>query len=37
MGNQDWDQAEVQLLNLPRMAPKTRLNEIYADRVASYP
>lgn len=33
---QDWDQAELQLYNLQRMAPKTRLYQIYADRVTYY-
>ena len=33
--SQDWDQAEVALLNLSRLAPR-RLYEIYAERVAHY-
>jgi adenylate cyclase len=32
---QDWDQAEVMLLNLSRLAPR-KLYEIYAERVAHY-
>lgn len=30
---QDWDQAELQLMNLQRMAPDTALYRIYAERV----
>jgi adenylate cyclase len=33
---QDWDQAELQLLNLQRMSPKNRLYQIYADRIAYF-
>jgi adenylate cyclase len=33
---QDWDQAEVQLLNLQRMDPNSYLYRSYADRVAHY-
>ena len=33
--NQDWDQAEVALLNLSRMAP-CYLYEIYMERIAYY-
>jgi adenylate cyclase len=32
---QDWDQADVQLLNLLRMNPKKYLYQVYAERVAS--
>jgi adenylate cyclase len=32
---QNWDQADVQLLNLTRMNPKKYLYQLYADRVAS--
>ncbi|MDH4215273.1 MAG: adenylate/guanylate cyclase domain-containing protein [Gallionella sp.] len=30
---QDWDQAELQLMNLQRMSPETALYRIYAERV----
>ncbi len=30
---QDWDQAELQLMNLQRISPATRLYEIYIERV----
>ncbi len=30
---QDWDQAELQLMNLRRMSPDTALYGIYAERV----
>jgi len=33
--NQDWDQVEVALMNLSRLAPR-QLYEIYAERVAHY-
>jgi adenylate cyclase len=33
---QDWDQAELQLLNLQRMSPDAELYRIYAQRVAHY-
>jgi adenylate cyclase len=33
---QDWDQAELQLLNLQKMSPKTRLYQIYTDRIAYF-
>ena len=29
----DWDQAELQLMNLQRMSPETELYKIYADRI----
>lgn len=32
---QNWDQADVQLLNLTRMNPKKYLYQLYAERVAS--
>jgi adenylate cyclase len=32
---QDWDQCDVQLLNLQRMNPKKYLYELYSERVAS--
>ena len=30
---QDWDQAELQLMNLQRISPETALYRIYAERV----
>jgi adenylate cyclase len=33
---QDWDQADMLLLNLQRMAPDSHLYEVYAERVAHY-
>jgi adenylate cyclase len=33
---QDWDQAELQLMNLQRMSPGTALYDIYAERVAYF-
>ncbi|MBI2313384.1 MAG: adenylate/guanylate cyclase domain-containing protein [Betaproteobacteria bacterium] len=33
---QDWDRAEMQLLNLKRMAPEVRLYDIYAERTKEY-
>ncbi|OFZ67603.1 MAG: guanylate cyclase [Betaproteobacteria bacterium RBG_16_56_24] len=33
---QDWDQAELQLMNLQRMSPDTVLYGIYAERVAYF-
>ena len=33
---QDWDKAELQLMNLQRMSPDTALYGIYADRVIYY-
>jgi adenylate cyclase len=33
---QDWDQAELQLYNLQRLAPKSRLYQVYADRIAHF-
>ncbi|MDP4028665.1 MAG: adenylate/guanylate cyclase domain-containing protein [Gallionella sp.] len=33
---QDWDQAELQLMNLQRMAPETALYGIYAKRIAYF-
>ena len=33
---QDWDMADVQLLNLQRMSPDTALYRIYADRVTYF-
>lgn len=33
---QDWDQAELQLMNLQRMSPDTKLYGIYAERVAYF-
>lgn len=32
----DWDQAELQLLNLRRMYPESRLYEVYMERVAYF-
>jgi adenylate cyclase len=33
---QDWDQAELQLMNLQRMSPEAKLYPIYAERVAYF-
>jgi len=33
---QDWDQAELQLFNLNRMAPASGLYELYQERVQRY-
>jgi adenylate cyclase len=33
---QDWDQAELQLLNLQKMSPNNRLYQIYTDRIAYF-
>jgi adenylate cyclase len=33
---QDWDQAELQLMNLQRMSPETALYRIYAERIAYF-
>jgi len=33
---QDWEQAELQLMNLQRMSPDTALYRIYAERVAYF-
>ncbi len=33
---QDWDGAELQLFNLLKLSPKSRLYEVYAERVAHY-
>jgi len=33
---QDWEQAELQLMNLQRISPDTALYEIYAKRVVAY-
>ena len=33
---QDWDQAELQLMNLQRMSPDTALYRIYAERVSLF-
>ena len=33
---QNWDQAELQLMNLQRLSPRTELYEIYAERVAYF-
>jgi adenylate cyclase len=33
---QDWDRAELQLLNLLKISPKSRLYEVYAERVVHY-
>jgi adenylate cyclase len=34
--SQDWDQAELQLMNLQRMSPDTALYKIYAERVGYF-
>lgn len=31
---QDWDQAELQLLNLSRQAPEFKLYQLYLERLA---
>lgn len=33
---QDWDKAELQLYNLLKIAPKTKLYEMYTERIAYY-
>jgi adenylate cyclase len=33
---QEWDKAELQLYNLLKIAPKTKLYEVYAERVTYY-
>lgn len=33
---QDWDRAELQLFNLLKIAPDSKLYEVYAERVAHY-
>jgi adenylate cyclase len=33
---QQWDQAEVNLLNLQRMNPECALYRLYADKIAEY-
>jgi adenylate cyclase len=33
---QDWDRAELQLFNLLKIAPQSKLYEVYAERVAHY-
>ena len=33
---QDWDQAELQLMNLQRMSPDTELYHVYAERIAYF-
>jgi adenylate cyclase len=33
---QDWDQAELQLMNLQRMSPDTELYSVYAKRIAYF-
>ena len=33
---QDWDKAELQLMNLQRMSPDTMLYRIYAERIAHF-
>ena len=33
---QEWDQVELQLFNLLKMAPQSRLYQVYAERVAHY-
>ena len=34
--SQDWDQAELQLFNLKKMAPDNFLYQLYAERIAGY-
>jgi adenylate cyclase len=33
---QDWDRAELQLFNLQKMSPKSRLYDVYAERIVHY-
>lgn len=33
---QEWDKAELQLFNLSRLSPQTKLYEVYSERVAYY-
>lgn len=33
---QEWDKVEMQIFNLQRMSPQSRLYEVYAERVAYY-
>jgi adenylate cyclase len=33
---QDWDKAELQLLSLCNMSPKSKLYQVYAERVAYF-
>lgn len=33
---QDWDQAELKLLNLQRLSPDTALYEVYAERISQF-
>jgi adenylate cyclase len=33
---QEWDKVELQIYNLQRMAPQTKLYQVYADRVAYF-
>ncbi|KAF0205647.1 MAG: adenylate [Gallionellaceae bacterium] len=33
---QDWDQAELQLFNLQKMSPQTKLYQVYAERVVYF-
>jgi adenylate cyclase len=33
---QDWEQAELQLYNLQRMAPESKLYQVYAERIAYF-
>jgi adenylate cyclase len=33
---QDWDRAELQLFNLQKLSPKSRLYDVYAERVVHY-
>ncbi|MBU0622702.1 MAG: adenylate/guanylate cyclase domain-containing protein [Gammaproteobacteria bacterium] len=33
---QDWDKAELQMLSLQKIAPGTKLYEVYAERIAYY-
>ena len=33
---QDWDQAELQLFNLQKMSPQTKLYQVYAERIVYF-
>ena len=33
---QEWEKAELQIYNLQRMAPESKLYQVYADRIAYF-
>jgi adenylate cyclase len=33
---QEWEKAELQIYNLQRMAPESKLYKVYADRIAYF-